>query len=74
MEYVNVFRDYWQDRFAHSTLDYLVEQERLLSSLIDDDCFSGFLLMDEIMSLYELVRNECVSRLARYVSSKQYDL
>ena len=67
MEYTNIFNSYWQDRFSHSSLDNLVEQERLLSKLIDDDSFSGFLMMDEIMSLYELVRDECISRLARYV-------
>ena len=70
MDYMDSFREYYKERFRSSSASALVEQERLLSELIDNDDFISVWLMDEIIVLYELVRDECVCRVALIAKSE----
>lgn len=51
----------WLSRFSNRQL---VEVEDNLSKLIDSDLFSDCILADEIIELYDCVRDECVKRLS----------
>ncbi len=42
----------------------MVEQEAVLSQLIDSDLFQNFILADEVIMLYDMICDECVKRLA----------
>ena len=63
-EFDRVFKEYHKNYFIHWKVSSLVEQENILSQLIDCDFFSNFILADEVIMLYDLVRDECVKRLA----------
>lgn len=64
MNYMNVFRQYWKERFSLSKTSHLVKAEQWLSDFIDSDFCGDWLLSDEAFVLYELVRDECVKRVA----------
>ena len=63
-EFDKVFREYHKEYFSHWNVSSLVEQEEVLSKLIDSDLFQEFILADEIIVLYDMIRDECVKRLA----------
>lgn len=63
-EFDRVFKEYHKNYFNHWKVSSLVEQENILSQLIDSDLFSDFVLADEVIMLYDLIRDECVRRLA----------
>lgn len=63
----------YDDNFKRKYVDWLkgfdnnnlVTTEQDLSDFIDSEFFDGFLLADEVLVLYELVRDECVRRVAK---------
>ena len=63
-EFSKVFKEYHSYYFSNWKVASLVEQEEILSKLIDSDLFSDFVLADEVIILYDLIRDECVKRLA----------
>ena len=58
------FTKYYKDWFSSWNASNLIKQEQLLSDLIDSDLFMDFILCDEVVLLYDLIRDECVRRLA----------
>lgn len=64
MDYLEQLKKFYQDYFSTCAFSELVRREDQLSRLIDDDSFSYTLLIDEALLLYELVRDECVRRIA----------
>lgn len=66
-----VFREYYEDYFRDCKVSSLVKQEDILSRLIDSDLFDDFVLADEVILLYDLIRDECVRRLALAVQGEQ---
>lgn len=64
MVYSECFKQHYSKRFSDMSVSFLLKYENNLSELIDSDLFSDLLLADEVMVLYELIRNECVKRLA----------
>ncbi len=58
------FKQYYENWLHGFSNDELVRHEQNLSDVIDSDLFPGFLLSDEVLVLYELVRDECVRRLS----------
>ena len=51
--------------FSHWRISSLVEQEFILLQLINSDLFEDFILIDEVIVLHGLVRDECMRRLVR---------
>ncbi len=64
------FEEYHKELFSHWEASSLVEQEALLSQIIDSDLFDNFVLIDEVILLHDLIRNECVNRLSFLCSRK----
>lgn len=71
VEFRRVFEEYHKEIFSHWKVKSLIEQEQILSDLIDSDLFENFVLIDEVIVLYDLVRDECVRRLTMSVESKE---
>ena len=67
MEYREHFKHYYSEWLKGFSISRLVEVEENIGRLIDCDLFSEFLLSDETILLYELVRDECVCRLSAQV-------
>lgn len=65
MAFMDNFREHYKERFRCSSASALVEQEQLLSDFIDNDDFMSIWLMDEAIVMYELIRDECVYRVAK---------
>lgn len=60
----NLFRTYWKNEFSSCSTKMLIEYESVLSEFIDNDYFGSSVLIDEVLIMYELVRNECVHRVS----------
>ena len=58
------YSDKVKDIVTAKANSYIAAQEEILSKLIDSDLFSDFVLADEVIILYDLIRDECVKRLA----------
>lgn len=61
------FKEYYRNWFSTCKASSLVRYEENLSQIIDSDLFDGFVLSDEVIVLYDLVRDECVYRVAKMV-------
>jgi len=70
-EFRKIFEEYHKELFSHWQVSSLVEQEALLSQIIRSDLFDNFVLIDEVILLYDLVRDECVRRLVISVRSEE---
>lgn len=66
-----MFREYYEHYFSDWKVSSLVKQEDILSHLIDSDLFCDFVLADEVILLYDLVRDECVRRLAMRIEAEE---
>lgn len=64
MKYMKDFKEHYQEWLRGFSAKRLVECEENLSSFIDSDLFSSFILSDEVILLYDMVRDECVRRVA----------
>lgn len=65
MKYDEQFAEHYRDWFKGMGAKNLINYERNLSAVIDSDLFNGFLLADEVLSAYELIRDECVDRVSK---------
>lgn len=62
MKFNEHFKQHYEEWLKGCSAKSLVMYEQNLSRLIDSDLFSDCILSDEIIMLYELIRNECVAR------------
>lgn len=69
-DFLEIFAKFYSDMAAHISCAELVEQERYVSKLIELDFASELFQIDEILILRDILRDECVRRLARSVSSR----
>lgn len=70
-DYVEAMKNFYKDYFSRCSALELVRNEDQLSRLIDDDAFSYTLMIDDVLMLYELVRDECVRRVALLAHSQE---
>lgn len=68
MKYMEQFEEHYEEWLKGMKAKSLVDYEQNLSKLIDSDLFSNCILSDEIILLYELIRNECVVRVEKIAS------
>lgn len=68
MKYMEHFEQHYEEWLKGMKAKSLVDYEQNLSKLIDSDLFQDCILSDEIIRLYELIRNECVARV--YIVAK----
>lgn len=63
MNYLDIFKKHYSERFTHWNLSLVVECVQSLEKFIDDDelCVD-FPLLDEVLIMYDLLRDECVNR------------
>lgn len=64
VKYNRMFAEYWEKRYTDYSLSHLVQDEQWLSRFIDSDAFTESPLSDEVLEMFDLVRNECVRRVA----------
>ena len=64
-EFNRTFKEYHTQMFSHWRISSLVEQEFILPQIINSDLFEDFILIDEVIVLHGLVRDECMRRLVR---------
>lgn len=64
MKNAKEFEKHYQEWFRGFNAKRLVECEQNLSNFIDSDLFCDFILSDEVILLYDLIRDECVRRVA----------
>lgn len=64
-DFQDCFYFYHRERIHHWKVSTLVEQEKLLSEILDSHLLEDLVLIDEIICLYDLVRDECVARLEK---------
>lgn len=65
MKYDEHFKEHYTKRLKGCSAKRLVDFEQNLTDLIDSDLIENCLLCDEILVLYNLVRDECVYRVAK---------
>ena len=68
MKYEEHFEQHYEEWLKGFSARSLVDYEQNLSKLIDSDLFRDCILSDEIILLYELIRNECVARVDKFAS------
>ena len=64
MNYNEHFEKHYRSWLEDMSASRLIEYEQNLSRFIDSDLFSDSPLSDETIVLYELIRDECVKRVA----------
>lgn len=64
MKYIDFFRRYYFGFFKSCDNNSLVNYEHTLKDIIDCGLHSDIPVTDEILILYEMVRDECVFRLS----------
>lgn len=62
---LDALKELYSKYFRSVSAGTLVQCETELSRLIDDDSFCECILLDDVIVLYELVRDECVCRVAK---------
>lgn len=60
------FNDYYTDFLSRCSAKQLVKFEQGVSKFIDSDLFEDSILSDEMVALFELIRDECVHRVAGF--------
>ena len=68
-DFTTQFEKYYRNWFSTCKASQLVKYEQNLSKFIDSDLYFDCVLCDEINVLYELVRDECVYRVAKMSES-----
>ena len=67
-KYREFFENYHKDWFSYWDSENLIEQAKVLAKMIDSDLVADSLLIDEVMILFNLIRDECVKRIAKSVN------
>lgn len=67
MKYMEQFKEHYKEWFRGCSAKRLVDFEKNLCNVIDSDLIENFVLCDEVIALYEIVRDECVYRVAKMV-------
>lgn len=67
MKYMEQFKEHYKEWFRDCSAKRLVDFERNLGNVIDSDLIEDFVLCDEVIALYDMVRDECVYRVAKMV-------
>ncbi len=67
MKYEEHFKKNYADLIQGFDNDSLVTSERDLRCFIDSEFYQDFLLAKELHVLYELIRDECVRRVAKMI-------
>lgn len=65
MKFQEQFKEDYKQWFKEMSAKQLVKYEQNLSQYIDSDLFEDSLLADEVLVLYDLVRDECVYRVSK---------
>ena len=65
MKFQEQFKEDYKQWFSEMSAKQLVMYEENLSKYIDSDLFENSLLADEVLILYDLVRDECVYRVSK---------
>lgn len=65
LDFDKQFKEYYRNWFSQCKASQLVRYEQSLSQFIDSDFYDDFVLCDEVNVLYDLVRDECVYRVAK---------
>ncbi len=63
-DYMESMKEFYRNYFSGCSASELIRHEDQLSRLVNNDKFSYTLLIGEALMLYELVRDECVRRVA----------
>ena len=69
MKFQEQFKEDYKQWFKEMSAKHLIKYEQNLSQYIDSDLFEDSLLADEVLILYELVRDECVYRVSKLAES-----
>lgn len=64
LDFSKQFEEYYRNWFSQCKASQLVKYEQNLSRFIDSDLYCDFVLCDEVNVLFELIRDECVYRVA----------
>ena len=67
MKFQEHFKEHYTEWLKGCSAKRLVDFERNLGNLIDSDLIEDFILCDEVIALYDMVRDECVYRVAKMV-------
>lgn len=67
-KYREFFENFHEDWFSHWKSENLIEQAKVLAKMIDSDLVAESMLIDEVMILFDLIRDECVKRVAKSVN------
>lgn len=67
-KYREFFENYHENWFSYWKSENLIEQAKILAEMINSDLVAESILMDEVMILFNLIRDECVKRVAKSVS------
>lgn len=68
--YFEHFQEHYKERLSRMSDSSLVLYEDNLSQIISGELFRDCFLADEISVLYELIRDECVRRVAKGIKDK----
>ena len=67
-KYREFFENYHENWFSQWQSEHLIEQAKVLAEMIDSDLVADSMLMDEVVILFNLIRDECVKRIAKSVN------
>lgn len=63
-DFLELYKIHYREFFSRMSDGCLIRQEELVSRLIDADFSSELIQLDEILALYEIIRDECVRRVS----------
>lgn len=64
-DFLELYKIHYRDVVTRWSDCCLFRQEALLSRMIDSDDYSNLMTFDEILALYDVIRDECVRRIGR---------
>ena len=69
MKFQEQFKEDYKQWFKEVSAKQLIKYEQNLSQYIDTDLFDNSLLADEVLILYDLIRDECVYRVSKFAET-----
>ena len=73
MKFQEQFKLDYEEWFKGMKAKQLVKYTRNVEQYIDSDLFEDSLLADEVLILYDLIREECVCRVSKMADWEQLD-